>query len=734
MPEVQDSEAFYVVPSHLDSGGSIGPVPERTFWVMLGATPFALLIAMGMYVAFGATPMQVQGARFWIPFISLVGLIAYLISLPFAIPWLTVPFEHGLLHSLSYKFRKLKQRSPQHHKWLAALEIEGQYVKLPDGSYRAILLLPTINLDLASVASKQRHRRQIGQLLDGISAHEIQIVVRARPQSFSSPDAWYTKLRLNHNPFSRKLAEWLSSHLRQTESIERRRYLIVPGPDADTLASRCATITNSFVQAGLGAEWIEDPEDLRDVINGWWTWRPHPERFGPELTVETQHGLQSDGEFIRVYAMHKTPTRIQTNWWKALLDADLPVDVSMSIRQQNLQVTKFKMEQKYNQLASSSMSPGRRIALEQINELRLALETKIRPWDVQILFTLRGATQQALQKRCERFEQQCLDLGTKVCDLRWEHYAGMVSASPLCMDMLSGRRMLWESGTLARTSMAAASSLQMNGGVPWGYSESSPILLTTRGMRTGRHFGWFGKTGSGKGFGIRAYLARRHFADRLRIFMWDADDMHHEYAGRFTDFLDGVRLVLNDLDSVRAIELDPRWLVVSFDVSGMPTELHPKAFALVKHKIEEHTLTFAGETAFVVDEATTLAEHPDQSGALALGDAVQRWRKRGIEVHVLTQRVSDWFGTAIGRKIQGNLSVKWYGMQEDSEISEIASKVNLSSEEAERISGAGIGQGLLVAFGTRVWANLYDHASDEEYAAYHTDPPDSVSLLNRGIA
>jgi hypothetical protein len=38
---------------------------------------------------------------------------------------------------------------------------------------------------------------------------------------------------------------------------------------------------------------------------------------------------------------------------------------------------------------------------------------------------------------------------------------------------------------------------------------------------------------------------------------------------------------------------------------------------------------------------------------------VRRGRHLGLEVHVLTQRVNDWFETRIGRTIQSVATSKW---------------------------------------------------------------------------
>ena len=719
---VDDVERRYVTPTHLAESDTIGPIPTRTFFVEVA------VLALGGFL--GWAVFQRTGN----PWVSIIpGVLVQLLAIPFAQPFTKPGAEHGLGSFLSYSFRS-KQLDPQHIKSLRSLRIEGKYIYLGDGTEcRAILALPTVNLDLASTSSRRRHRRQLGLLLDGISSHQFQLLVRAEAtQGMPSIE----RIRRNLNPFARQLAEWLAGHHEHKDSIVRQRYIIIPAPDEQTLEDRVDSITRSFRQAGLEPYRLEDHAELRALLDGWWTWQPHPERIGPARVTERPDHLQVDSEFVRVYTLAGVPSSIVTNWWQRLVDGDLAADVSVMLSQRDLAITKATLDMRYNNLAASVFNPGRKIAMDQIHALRMAMETSTRPWDVQVLLVVRAPTPTVLKRRTTRLVQQCRDLGvTNLRLMKWEQYAAMVAAQPLCLpDFLPSRKFLAETGTLARSTILSASTLQMKDGVPWGYSGASPILLTTRGYRSGKHFGWFGRTGAGKGYGVRTYLARRRFADRIRIFLWDADDMHHEYSGRFCEFLEGVTWPLKTLEDVDALRLDPMHDVVAFDVSAMPDDLQPKAFAKIKLKVEEHCLAFPRETAFLVDEATTLTEHPDQSGAQALGHAVQTWRKRGVEVHVLTQRVTDWFGTPVGRKIQGNLSVKWYGAQEDTEISEITRRANLSQEEAERIAGAGTGQGVLIAFGQRVWADLYEHTSPAEYEAYHTDPPEKAQVLTRSIA
>ena len=94
---------------------------------------------------------------------------------------------------------------------------------------------------------------------------------------------------------------------------------------------------------------------------------------------------------------------------------------------------------------------------------------------------------------------------------------------------------------------------------------------------------------------------------------------------------------------------------------------------------------------------------------------------RAVNFHVLTQRVTDWFDSRIGRTIQSVAASKWFGQMEARELYEIAPSLGISPEERDRIEKAGQGEGLLVTTGRRVWVNLYGHTSPGEFAMANTD-------------
>ena len=68
-----------------------------------------------------------------------------------------------------------------------------------------------------------------------------------------------------------------------------------------------------------------------------------------------------------------------------------------------------------------------------------------------------------------------------------------------------------------------------------------------------------------------------------------------------------------------------------------------------------------------------------------LGDPVRRGRHFGLEVHVLTQRVTDCFDSRIERTIQSVAASKWFGEMEPRELYESGPSLGLSPEERDRI-------------------------------------------------
>ena len=162
---------------------------------------------------------------------------------------------------------------------------------------------------------------------------------------------------------------------------------------------------------------------------------------------------------------------------------------------------------------------------------------------------------------------------------------------------------------------------------------------------------WFGTSGAGKGCSLRVLLSREHFANGLRVYGIDQDEQQ-EYAGRFCDYLGGSRVPIRGTDDAAHFSFtdvaNPD--VVIFDLHESAELDRGAIFATLKAHLVAHLLANPSRAAFVVDEAVTVTE--DELGARTIGDLVRRGRHFGLEVHVLTQRVTDWFDSRIGRTIQ----------------------------------------------------------------------------------
>ena len=328
-------------------------------------------------------------------------------------------------------------------------------------------------------------------------------------------------------------------------------------------------------------------------------------------------------------------------------------------------------------------------------------------------------------------------MGARLDLLKWEQAAGLRQLDPTHVhtrrgrvDLLQRRVKLTESGTVVRTYPFSDAYLQIDGGVPWGEAGNRPCIFTPfcRGNR-GPHMCWYGATNVGKGTGAHMLWSRLHLLQGIRIFGIDQDEQH-EHCGRFLAYLGGRKLEPRDAQDATEIELHPHDGVVILDLSQRTERESAAIFAAWVDVVKRHMLAYPGRSILFVDEATRLL--PDASEAApapeyaaaerALRQCFERSRHWGQSSNAMTQRPSTWFGTAVGRAVQGNADAWWCGGQMPRELGEVADDLELSDEERRFIRGAGIGQGLLVSGLRRVALDLFDKLSPDEYAAFHSDP------------
>jgi len=333
---------------------------------------------------------------------------------------------------------------------------------------------------------------------------------------------------------------------------------------------------------------------------------------------------------------------------------------------------------------------------------------------------VRGSSLVDVRARSKQVVQRARGLGATLNVLRWEQAAGLQQLDPARARPLRGRAHLIETGTLARMYPWSDGYLQLAGGVPWGEAGNRPCLFTPFvAANRGPHMAWYGTTNVGKGMGAHMIWSRLHLLQRIRIFGIDQDEQR-EHCGRFLEYLGGRRIVQRNAQDTAEIELHHDDGVVILDLSERDEELAGPIFAAWCKVVRTHMLAYPGRSILFVDEAVTVSEDP--AGDRALRVAFQRARHWGQSSHVLTQRPSSWFGTRVGRAIQGNCDAWWCGGQQPREVQEVADALELTDEERALVRKAGIGTGLLVSGQRRVWLDLFDKLSPSEYAAFHSDP------------
>jgi hypothetical protein len=717
----------YLVPTHLAEHQSIGPIPVRTFYVLLGV---GLLLSAPLATAARA---RLGDTGLWL------GVAPFLLAAPFAVPWLNPPAEHGLTRLVLHLFRRATGRTllgiPQQPD-LHGMRIEGNAVRVPLGrrtELRAIFTVPTANLETASAHTRRAVRARWGSVLNPLT-HPIQVVVHSTPAATLPV---LERMRSFGSISARELADWLTAHMAGAQLVHRERYLVVPAPDLETLDDRCASLVAAMRRIGLPLERVLDEDELLARITAFLTPRPRRGCFGPViLDIAPSGELLADGQYARAFALGTLPPSIVTDWAAPLLDGDLPLDVAIDIEPLDVRWAKLQLDTRRNALESSPSTPGRSVALEQIGGLRMAYERRqTLPMRMAVTLVVRASDQITLERRTRRLRQRVKDLGAEIRLLRWEQRDGWLAVAPIRRTPLDGRGLPLETGTVARTYPFSAGTLQLEGGVPFGVAASAPVTFTTAHPRNkNHHMCWYGTSGAGKGYSLRVLLSRERFANRLRIYGIDQDEQR-EYAGRFCAYLGGSSVPIRSVeDAERFASLwaetphgRGQWSadMIIWDLHESHEPQRGAIFAILKSALADHLLAHPGRAAFIVDEAVTLTD--DQVGQRTLGDLIRRGRHFGLEVHVLTQRVSDWFDTRIGRTIQSVAASKWFGQMEPRELYEIGPSLGLSAEERERIERAGQGEGLLVTAGQRVWVNLFGHTSPEEYAMANTDPDLAVA-------
>jgi hypothetical protein len=702
----EELEAPYAVPTHLEASESIGPIPHRLWAISLAAWISSSMLLTLVHPVDDLTKAVVQ----WGPLVLLA---------PFGIWWLHPPPEHGLINALRHMFRP-RLLDPDRLSSYQRMRIENGAVYTGNSeTCFTVWRLPSVNLEVASVAAKRRHRAQWGAFLDGLG-HEITIVIRAR--RMRRLQAIYEVFE-HGSQEAKILAKWLQAQLGDRPLIARDRLMVIPAPDRETLQSRCADIRSSMAQFDWRPIEAESDNDLEQLVNAFWPLRPTIERLGPAMVQRKQRELIVDGEYVRTYTLRDFPATITTDWWSHLTDADLPVDIAMDIRPRDVGEGKRHLDRREVALATSRPTREREVALEQVRALAMAMErSQVKPYDVSVTMAIRGSTRALLEQLDRRLRQRLRDRGNATIQLlKWEQLEGMERLPALGRLPLPRRSRRVETGTLARTTPLCSATLQLEGGVPLGEAGNAPCLFWTRAGQKNAHMAVYGGSGAGKGYLMRVYHSRKMFQHDVSVWAIDSDEQH-EYAGRFCDYLHGQAPVIRRAADVDQVSISRLSRAVVWDLSQCPDDEYGPAFVRICDRLIDYVGAHQAPTDFLVDEAVNVLR--SSAAAQRLNDLIQRGRHWGIGVNIVTQLPSDWFGSHLGRRVHGLVDSWWCGQQNPSEVDAVASVLRLTTEEKAKIEAATSGVGLLATFnGTRrAWLDLFEKVSPDEHAMAHSTP------------
>lgn len=689
-----------MVPSHLGTQQSYGPFPARLILPTLYAGVFAGIPA-GVH-AYRDTGLVAAGIA--------ASLVPPLAISPFAAWWLDPPAEHGVIAATRFLVRTVSR--PE---WTP---------ERPVAAYR----IGTQNLETASVGIRQQARIQWGNVLQAIR-HPFKVVVRARPVN-ALP--LLERTQSDARPVAREVASWLAQQIASAGLVERERFLSFTAEDEHELRERTIQAQKVFRLNRLDAQRV-DPDQIALLRTR--TWNPLATESAPQPAVleEGWSEANADGWWTRAYDVAQLPAAILTDWMAAALNGEEPIDVAFDIEPEDPEQTKtWVLQPKINRMRTSAPTLKRSIALEQLTALYEAIERRrVLPFSVATTVLVRGNSRQDLRARCKLVEKTFSSMGAKLNLLRWEQVDGLRQLDPGKPKALWGRARLLETGTLARTYPFSDNYLQLEGGVPWGEAGMRPCIFTPWvAANKGPHMCWYGATNAGKGTGAHMLWSRLHLMQHVRIFGIDQDEQH-EHCGRFLEYLRGRKLQPRDAQDASEIVLHHDDGVVILDLSDADEDTAGAIFAAWVQVVKAHMLAFPGRSIVFVDEATRIIENAQAEKALR--HTFERSRHWGQSSHVLTQRPSTWFGTRVGRAVQGNSDAWWCGGQLPRELHEVADALELTDEEKAFVRKAGIGVGLLVSGQRRVQLDLFDKLSPSEYAAFHSDPVLEPTAIPRSL-
>jgi hypothetical protein len=741
------------VPTHLSQPDGLGRFSYRQIVLLGGSALFLLppvwgavpktgpsfgdLIrtvspGMGLVVPAGSFPIAPIVVTFlvWLPFL--------LAALP-----LDPPFEHGLFCAIAWFFHRGYRELDDVDSDLGGLAVKGNQV-ISDQGYHAVWELPSINLRLADAAEVDQAQDHWGEFLTGITA-SCQAMTRS---TRIDPAFIVGSIERYPNDNAKKVAAWLKDHAATEHLIERRHFLSTFGENKQSFSDSELEIADGLSALGFRRDLVRRLEgrELQEVVQATFSpLMPKNNHIGPlGKPFNASSAWYADEEWHLVLAFGRWPRILRDNALAPIIDGDLPLDVSIDIERIEADDILDGLERRsVTMKATHSMGPYRKrsLAIEDLDDFIVKLESgEEAPFDVAVYLHLHGPKKKVVERDAKRIKQRVRRYGARANDLRWEQADAMLCVAPLAINTLDRRTKRVDTSSVKRLFPWTASSMSIEGGIPWGETLDSnrPVLWTPwrRPMIANPHLVVYMMSGGGKGFAWKVWSSRALFGGVTQEF-FGFDQAEEDLAlgeyGKWSAYC-GIeyRHVKTRGDFVAALaDLDNyRWLGpgICWNIAQLPTRDRPEFLAQVKTALWRRASEHQARRQWFVDELWSFVKINTDMGVdpaelahclAAIEDLIRTGRHVQVGAAMFTQRAKDSIEVPLMQVIQSQAASQMFGMQRPGEISDVADRLHWTAADIKQIKKFSPGQAILEAGPWRVAMRVT--ASDDEYEMANTD-------------
>jgi hypothetical protein len=727
------------VPTHLDAPDGVGKLSVRQMTLLVGSTmclaPAAALYTPQLGPTIGDALANTALTYFVPPGTLALSTIltsvtpvlgAGVLALPF-----DPPIEHGLVNWMRYRTKPRILGPELTSELIGHPTVERDIVHV-FGHHVAMWDMPSVSMRLASDTARNVHRARWARFLDGVPC-PIQTMVRCTPVDLK---AVLARMAKDPNPNASRVASYLAASSAHGGEIHRRRLLSISSSDPDQLRVWADDVESALARATLGGKRLVD-EDLADAVHGYFSRKPRRKgRIGP-LTMRIEaDAIQADGEWLSTGVLQRWPSAVALDFLSPFYDGNDDVDVLQNIVPQNMVDVRRKLENRLQRLETTTQTRQRKVAIRQLEAMLDALEEhKERVFAVDQYLLVRAGARPAVRTKRQHMQQTAEEIGAQVDHLRWEHTDGLVSASGLGQVPTVRRTHLVDTSSISRAFPWGASELALPGAVPWGVSlhGNRRVAWTPWARPTipNPHLAMYATTGGGKGFTVKIFDSRAIFAGIFaEAFYTDqAPESEDGEYGRFARYVGGeMRKLHAPLDEAELRDAlagiaegrpIPRCIVLN--TARLSRHDQCRAFVALKRAVWRRAALIRALRRIGVDETWVYVE--DKEASDEGEDIVRTGRRMKVAGAFQTQRPMDALDSKLGGIIQSQCATQWYGMQNDSEISDVGRRLRWTSEQEEAIAAFGQGDGFLkaglhrVAFRADYTPEEFDMAQTDTVAA-----------------